>query len=79
MLEILEGIIKGLGILLRVTVESGTLLDISLSGTGRFFITLFYPPHWNKKVTYNHSVEIITGIIIWALLSYGTYYLYNAL
>jgi len=52
LLEIIEGIFKGGGLLLRLFVEGG-FIDVSLSLTGRFFIRLFYPPHWMKKVNYN--------------------------
>lgn len=78
MLEIIEGIFKGFGILLRLFVEGG-LLDVSLSGTGRFFIRLFYPPHWRNKVDYNRSFERSVGIVAWSLFSYAFYLLYKTL
>lgn len=79
MFEAIEAIFKGLGTLLRITIENGSVFDISLSRTGRFFIKSFYPPHWNKTATYNHAAEIIVGVFVWALLGYGAYYLYHAL
>lgn len=74
MLDIIEGIFKGMGILLRLFVEGG-FLDVSLSATGRAFIKLVYPPHWFKKVHYNRSIERCIGIICWLTFAYGTYQL----
>lgn len=78
MLEIIEGLFKILGLLLRLFVEGG-FFDISLSATGRFFIRLFYPPHWFKKVSYNRSIERYLGAVIWLLFAYGIYILDKAL
>ena len=78
LLEIIEGIFKGFGLLLRLFVEGG-LFDVSLSATGRFFIRIFYPPHWVKKVTYNRTFERYVGAAIWALFAYGAYALDNSL
>lgn len=72
MLEIIEGLIKGFGLLLRLFVEGG-LFDISLSATGRFFIRMCYPPHWFKKVTYSRTLERCVGTAVWLLLAYGIY------
>ena len=74
MLEIIEGIFKGFGLLLRLFVEGG-FFDVSLSATGRFFIKVFYPPHWMKKVTYNRTFERYVGATVWALLAYSAYVL----
>jgi hypothetical protein len=73
-LEIIEGIFKGFGVLLRLFVEGG-FIDVSLSLTGRFFIKLFYPPHWLKKITYKPAFERYVGAIIWGLFAYGVYVL----
>lgn len=73
MFEMIEGVCKGFGLLLRLFVEGGAL-DISLSGTGRFFIKLFYPPHWCTKMTYQCSLERVVGSIAWIIFSYGAYY-----
>lgn len=72
MLEVIEGIIRGFGLLARLWAEGG-LLDISLSGTGRFFIRLFYPPHWFKSVHYHKPTERCVGLIIWGLFAYAAY------
>ncbi len=78
MLEIIEGIFKGFGLLLRAFVEGG-FIDVSLSLTGRFFIRLFYPPHWMKKVTYNRTFERYIGATVWVLFAYGAYLLDSTL
>lgn len=72
MLEIIEGLVKGCGLLLRLFVEGG-LFDISLSASGRFFIRIFYPPHWFKKVAYNRTFERVLGAVVWLLFAYGVY------
>lgn len=77
MLDILEGLIKGLGILFRLALEGGVLLDLSLSGTGRMAIKIIYPPHWGKRVSYNSAVERVVGACLWCLLGYGFYLLYE--
>jgi len=76
--EVIEGIFKGFGLLLRLFVEGG-FIDVSLSLTGRFFIRLFYPPHWMKKVNYNRTIERYIGAIIWVLFTYGAYLLESTL
>jgi len=78
LLEIIEGIFKGFGLLLRLFVEGG-FFDVSLSATGRFFIRVFYPPHWVKKATYNRTFERYVGAAIWLLFAYGAYVLDNTL
>ena len=75
MLELIEGVTKGLRYLLDALISSGTIWDISLSGTGRFVIKAFYPPHWFKSVSYNKFVERLVGFAAWILLGYGCYYL----
>ena len=78
MLEIFEGILKGFALLARLFVEGG-LLDVSLSGAGRFFIKSLYPPHWFKKVEYPQVYERFVGLIAWVVFSYAAYYLYYRL
>jgi len=73
--DIVEGILKGFALLLRLFVEGG-LLDVSLSGTGRFFIKLVYPPHWFKKAEYPKALERWIGVIAWVGFSYAAYYFY---
>lgn len=79
MLEVLEFIIKGAGLFLRLMVESGHLLDLSLSGTGRWCIKLFYPPHWNRKVQYPKPIERGVGAMVWSLIAIGIYMLDQSL
>ncbi|WP_415911298.1 hypothetical protein [Neptuniibacter sp. QD37_11] len=73
MLEILEAVIKGLGLLLRLAIEGGVLLDMSLSATGRYSIKTVYPPHWNKQVRYGDAVERLAGAVIWCISAYILY------
>lgn len=74
MLEILEGLLKGFGLLLRAFVEGG-FLDVSLSGSGRFCIRLFYPPHWFKPVFYPKPIERCVGLVMWGAFAYAAYVL----
>ena len=76
--DIFEAILKGCAILIRLWVEGG-FLEVSLSHTGRFFIKVFYPPHWFKNIRYNRFFERFIGAIIWGFFSYGLYYIYQNL
>ncbi|WP_415901163.1 hypothetical protein ACMXYR_08200 [Neptuniibacter sp. QD29_5] len=73
MLEIIETVIKGLGLLLKLAIEGGVLLDISISTTGRYSIKAVYPPHWNKQVSYGDAVERIVGAVVWCISAYVLY------
>ncbi len=79
MLEIIEAVLKGLALLFRLIIEAGHMLDITLSGSGRFLIKAFYPPHWKKKVTYNRAFEYAIGILSWCLFGYLAFNLSTAL
>jgi len=70
LLETVEAIIKALLLLLRLIVEAGHALDISLSASGRFVIRTIWPFHWTKQVTYPRIAELLVGFASWCLLVY---------
>lgn len=64
MLELIEGALRGGGILLRLLVEAGAILDISLAAIGRTIIRVCWPPHWKRGCRYPRLVEQSVGLAV---------------
>lgn len=74
--EIITGIIKGAGYLIRACIESGAW-DFSLRKPGKFLIKILWPPYWFKPVNDEGALITLAGILFWLIIFYAFYYLVN--
>jgi hypothetical protein len=76
--EILTGIIKGAGLIIRGCLEGG-IWEISVRKPGRFLLKIIWPPYWFKQVPNDSSLNTLFGIIFWLVMSYLAYYMFKML
>jgi len=74
--EIITGIIKGTGLLIRACIESG-IWEASIRKPGKFLLKIIWPPFWFTPISYNGSFLTVSGIIFWCVIAYAYYYLFK--
>ncbi|MCB1875814.1 MAG: hypothetical protein KDH88_07565 [Chromatiales bacterium] len=67
--ELLTGIVKGLGLILRMALESG-LWEFSLRKPGRVLLKVLWPPYWFGPVSYQGRGLELLGLLFWLVVGY---------
>ena len=74
--EIITGIIKGTGLLIRACIEGG-IWEASIRKPDKFLLKIIWPPFWFTPILYNGSFLTISGVIFWCVIAYAYYYLFK--
>ena len=78
MLDLFEGAIKGIGLILRMCVEGG-LWDLSIHRPGHHLLKAVWPPYWFREAPRDGVVVTLAGIVFWLALAYGFFAIDRAL
>jgi len=74
--EIITGIIKGTGLLIRACIESGAW-EASIRKPEKFLLKIIWPHFWFTPILYSGPFLTLSGIIFWCVITYAYYYLFK--